>query len=66
MYTDGLTEARDARGEFFGAQRVCDMVRAYRYESGQNLCDRLVQALGEHQDSVPKHDDVTLVAIRAE
>jgi len=65
IYTDGATDALDPQGAFFGLERLHEAVRAHRRTSAQALCDRLLQAVIEHQGVAPQHDDVTLVAVQA-
>jgi serine phosphatase RsbU (regulator of sigma subunit) len=65
IYTDGVTDALNPQGAFFGLERLQEAVRANRQASAQALCDRLLQAVIEHQGVAPQHDDVTLVAVQA-
>lgn len=65
IYTDGAPDALNPQGAFFGLERLQEAVRANRQASAQALCDRLLQAVIEHQGVAPQHDDVTLVAVQA-
>lgn len=47
MYTDGLTEARDAGGTFYGEERLADVIREAKAETAQELVDLLVADLRE-------------------
>ncbi len=64
MYTDGVTEARDPDGAFFGRERLRAALSAHRHDTAQALCDRLLQTVIGHQGSAPQHDDIALVAVR--
>jgi serine phosphatase RsbU (regulator of sigma subunit) len=64
LYTDGVTEATDARDDFFGAERLHMAVRALLSAPAQQLCDRLVAALAAYRGVAPQADDITLVAVR--
>lgn len=64
IYTDGITEARDARGDFFGEQRLVDMTeRAAGTDlSAPETLRRLGTAVLEHQDG-RLQDDATLLLV---
>jgi phosphoserine phosphatase RsbU/P len=66
IYTDGITEAPNLMGDPFGLKRLFDMVCKHRTYSAQEMCDRLIQEVVGFQCSAPQHDDITLVAIRAD
>ena len=64
FYTDGVTEARDAAGEQFGAQRLADLVEE-QATNGYPLSEalrRLARAVLDHQDGPPA-DDLTLLLV---
>jgi hypothetical protein len=65
LYTDGLVEARDGDGEFFGEARLVDLLRR-ETAAGQpppETVRRLVHAVLDHQAGV-LHDDATVVLAR--
>jgi phosphoserine phosphatase RsbU/P len=64
LYTDGVTEATNARNDFFGIQRLHMTVRADLDASAQQLCDSLVETLAVYRGAAPQADDITLVAVR--
>jgi sigma-B regulation protein RsbU (phosphoserine phosphatase) len=64
LYTDGITEAMDIRGELFGMGRLQDQLQTYCCLSAQSLCDRLVETVVGYQGDEPLHDDVTMVTVR--
>lgn len=64
LYTDGVTEARDAAGRQFGAERLADTVEKHVTE-GLPLPEamrRLSHAVLEHQAGPPA-DDLTLLLV---
>jgi serine phosphatase RsbU (regulator of sigma subunit) len=65
FYTDGLTEAANAVGEFFGVERVRELMLAYYDAAPDVLRDRIVEAVERHTGGGPQADDVTLVIVRA-
>lgn len=63
LFTDGVTEAVDASGEFYGlAQLQATMERQQRL-AAQPLCDALVEQLVAFHAGVPQHDDITVLAV---
>jgi serine phosphatase RsbU (regulator of sigma subunit) len=61
LATDGLTEARDAKGDLLGEERVAAIL-ARGPADPQALCDRLVDAANEHSGGV--QDDLAIVALQ--
>jgi serine phosphatase RsbU (regulator of sigma subunit) len=60
IYTDGLTEARDAARDFYGEPRLIDLLLALDCRDAQPVVDRI---LGDLDDFHPGRlvDDVTIV-----
>jgi sigma-B regulation protein RsbU (phosphoserine phosphatase) len=65
MYTDGITDCRDPRGEPFGLERVKSVIGGMKDFTAQSGCDELFERLMQYQDGSKQDDDVTLVAIHA-
>jgi phosphoserine phosphatase RsbU/P len=65
LFSDGVTEATNAQGGFFGLERVQATVQAHRGMPAQQLCDQLVDALRIYRGTSPQADDITLLAVRA-
>jgi serine phosphatase RsbU (regulator of sigma subunit) len=63
LYTDGVTDADDSKGDHFSKQRLVNLVSEDR-GSAQELVDRVVGALNAHVGKGSPADDVTLLAIR--
>jgi serine phosphatase RsbU (regulator of sigma subunit) len=64
LYTDGVTEAENGRGEFFGDLRLEEVVRANQRRTPAELSDELLFEIGRWRPaSVPQQDDITLVVI---
>jgi serine phosphatase RsbU (regulator of sigma subunit) len=64
LYTDGVSEAIDAHGDFYTAERLDADLRTL----GANPAETIVHAVKERVDAflgaAPKTDDVTLLALR--
>jgi len=64
LYTDGLTEARSASGEEFGAERLVALLRAASTESPQELAAACLSELRSYLAAGRPADDMTLLVIR--
>ncbi|TDV48725.1 PP2C family protein-serine/threonine phosphatase [Actinophytocola oryzae] len=64
MHTDGITEARDEAGEFFGDARLVDFLRreAAAGHPPPETARRLVHAVLDHQDGKLQDDATVLLA----
>jgi sigma-B regulation protein RsbU (phosphoserine phosphatase) len=63
IYTDGVTEAQNPQGEFFGKQRLRQVVAEHRSHSCRDMHDAILTAITVFTDSAPQGDDITLVVI---
>jgi serine phosphatase RsbU (regulator of sigma subunit) len=64
MFTDGVTEARDRRGDLFGEQRLADLLerQAAARQPAPEMLRRLCHAALEYYDGPPR-DDATLLLL---
>lgn len=65
LFSDGVTEARNADGELFGHERLRERVTAEGARPTDVVCDKLLGVLAAHQGDAPQADDITLLAIQA-
>ena len=63
LYTDGIVEARNPRGEMLGIERLQRLI-AHGAEDPQNLLHNVVAEVQEHQDGPIGTDDQTLVVLK--
>jgi sigma-B regulation protein RsbU (phosphoserine phosphatase) len=64
LYTDGVTEALDAEGFEFGADRMIQSVRASAAHGASAIITRLIDDVRNFIGSHPQNDDITLITIR--
>jgi sigma-B regulation protein RsbU (phosphoserine phosphatase) len=64
FYTDGITEARDNHGEFFGEERLESAILANKTGSAQEVLEGIVQATNAFIGDTPQSDDFTLFVIK--
>jgi len=59
LYTDGIIEAADARGEFFGNDALCSLLRETRALSATDAADRIIATVQKWAKS--QDDDLTVL-----
>jgi sigma-B regulation protein RsbU (phosphoserine phosphatase) len=64
LYTDGVTEASDSKGQPFGEDRLAIFVQDSTEFTAQELTQRLWRVLQEFTGGGPLADDVTVVAVK--
>ena len=64
LLTDGITEAEDPSGDFFGAERALEIVRDRRHESAREIVQHLYQATRDFAQNPIQADDVTVVVFK--
>ncbi|GAA2420517.1 PP2C family protein-serine/threonine phosphatase [Streptomyces mauvecolor] len=62
IYTDGVTEARSASGEFFGEDLMVDQLTEAAGR-GEELLDHMDGALGAFVGAADQSDDITMMAV---
>jgi serine phosphatase RsbU (regulator of sigma subunit)/pSer/pThr/pTyr-binding forkhead associated (FHA) protein len=63
LYTDGVTEARNGAGEFFGRKGLLEAVRRAGAAGCNELHDAIQAAILEFTAGADQEDDVTLVVV---
>jgi serine phosphatase RsbU (regulator of sigma subunit) len=63
LYTDGVTEGRNAAGEQFGIDRLCEAIEKSPESSVTEIRDRVLEVAGEWAGD-RQDDDVTLLVFR--
>jgi serine phosphatase RsbU (regulator of sigma subunit)/pSer/pThr/pTyr-binding forkhead associated (FHA) protein len=63
IYTDGVTEAQNLRGEFFGRKQLRELVVAHAADSCAVLHDTVLRAVKVFTDTAMQADDITLVVV---
>jgi len=66
VYSDGLTEARNERGEFFGEQRLLEMLPPLYRFSAAELGERLVAETDRFLGRARPNDDLSIAIIERE
>ncbi|GGB46013.1 hypothetical protein GCM10011316_17690 [Roseibium aquae] len=64
LHTDGITEAENADGEFFGFDRMSDCARANSHKSAKEIAAAIIRDVKDHIGSHKLYDDITLVVLK--
>jgi serine phosphatase RsbU (regulator of sigma subunit) len=65
MFTDGMTDCRNPKGEPYGLERIKKTLSGLSVATAQSACDQLFDSLMYYQSGARQDDDVTLMAIHA-
>jgi serine phosphatase RsbU (regulator of sigma subunit) len=63
VYTDGVTEAQNAAGEFFGKKRLQETVADHAAEPCQAVHDAIQTAVSAFTQGAEQSDDITLLVL---
>jgi serine phosphatase RsbU (regulator of sigma subunit) len=65
LYTDGITEAKNMKGEMFGLKRLQDTVALYGGIGGaQEIVQNIAKDFSKFVEEHVQEDDVTLIAVK--
>ena len=65
LFTDGISDARNASNQRLGEERVLDLIKENRDNDTRVIVDRVFKMLDVHMRAVPSRDDLTLVIVRS-
>ena len=64
LYTDGVTEAIDGKGGFFGEDRLQDVLRPFAGASAREVVEAVVERVRAFADATAQSDDIAAMAVR--
>ena len=64
MFTDGITDAENGQGEFFGEPRLLKTVLDHRKYESQEMQNALMTKIREFVGDAPQFDDITLMIVK--
>jgi len=64
LYTDGVNEAMNKKGEPFSNQRMIDEVSKDRDLPSETIVHNLLDRIKKHADSAPQSDDIAILMIK--
>ena len=62
--SDGVFETVNGENADFGAQRVCDVIRAHHHDTARGIVDAIFEATSSFRGHAPQNDDMTAVAVK--
>ena len=63
LYTDGITDAGDAHGAFFGRERLGEIARSSKGGSAQAMQETIIEEIQGFVGEAPQFDDMTLMIV---
>lgn len=64
VYSDGVSEANNLKGDEFGLERLEEVVSRNRTASASGMRDKVEAALSAFTQTAPANDDITLVIVK--
>ncbi len=64
LYTDGVTDAQNPMGEYFGIERLVQLLSTHKDSPAENLLQNIESALADFTAEQDPSDDITLLIIR--
>ncbi|MFH0954029.1 MAG: PP2C family protein-serine/threonine phosphatase [Verrucomicrobiota bacterium] len=65
LFTDGVYEARNTRGEEFGIARMEQTLQSMMFKSAKEMVDGMMEAISNFVGYEPISDDICIVAVEA-
>jgi serine phosphatase RsbU (regulator of sigma subunit) len=66
LYTDGITEASNSDGEYFGEARLGELLERHADLSSEELRERILREVRSFAGSAIQQDDMTMLIIKTE
>jgi sigma-B regulation protein RsbU (phosphoserine phosphatase) len=64
LYTDGITEAMNARSDLFGESRLSRIVEEHGHLDSGELRERILREIEAFVGSADQHDDMTMILLK--
>jgi sigma-B regulation protein RsbU (phosphoserine phosphatase) len=65
FYTDGVSEAMNAKRSEFGEERLIQCVNEMKHESASKLRERILKSVEKFVHNASQNDDITIVTLKA-
>jgi serine phosphatase RsbU (regulator of sigma subunit) len=66
LFTDGISEAMNARDDLFGESRLGRLVEAHAHLPAEELRERVLREIAAFVGDAPQHDDMTMILLKVE
>ncbi len=64
LYTDGITEAENMNREFYGWERLCNVVQTHHQESAEQIRYAVINDVNQYIGEQKVFDDITLIVLK--
>lgn len=64
FYTDGITEARNEAGDFFGLERLCRLISSQKNRQPQQIIDAVMEEIKIFGGSTSMQDDISIIILK--
>lgn len=64
FYTDGITDAENPQGQFFGKEKLVEKAKYCKFHTPQESVEAILQQIKQHIDTRHQSDDLTLLLIK--
>ena len=64
LYTDGITEARNSEGDFFGEERLLNVMNKHGYTCVVEIHHSIKEQIAAFVKDAPQSDDITFVTLK--
>lgn len=64
FYTDGVSEARDIKGNEFGSERLTKLINDSKGMPAQEIIGSILKDIRQFQGRAVQHDDITIIAVK--
>ena len=64
LFTDGVTEAVDPAGNFYGGDQLRGTIRELAGSTAQNICQDIYERVDSYRGGLPAQDDLTVLALQ--
>ena len=64
IYSDGLTEAKNESGDFFGETKLIELLTNRQSMTSQHLGEMILSVVDSFMGKFPAHDDLTLAIVK--
>jgi serine phosphatase RsbU (regulator of sigma subunit) len=66
LFTDGISEAMNARDDLFGENRLGQLVAAHAHLPSEELRERMLREISAFVGDAPQHDDMTMILVKVD
>ncbi|MDD4352345.1 MAG: PP2C family protein-serine/threonine phosphatase [Candidatus Gracilibacteria bacterium] len=64
IYSDGITEALNERGEMFGLDKLASVIERFGYQDAKGIFNNTTKILSEFMGKKAQRDDMTLIVLK--